>query len=70
MTLTQEDITSPTWKKVKEYAQTELAQHRTNLETDASPEKTAKLRGSIRTLNLLLALEQPPAPADDDTDDE
>lgn len=69
MTLTQEELNSPTWKKVREYAQEELAQHRTNLEADATPEKTAKLRGSIKSLIRLLALGESPARVDDSADE-
>jgi len=69
MNLTPEEINSPTWKKVREYAQARLAQHRINLETDAPPEKTAKLRGEIRELTLLLALETPAQVADDAGDE-
>lgn len=60
--LTQEDINSPAWRKVKAYAEAELVVLRKNLEADATPERTTKLRGQIRANVLLLALGLPPAP--------
>lgn len=67
--MTPEELNSPAWKKVRDWAQQELAQCRVNLEGDAAPEKTWKLRGSIRSLIRLLALGEPPAQAEDSADD-
>ena len=67
--LTNEDLTSQAWKKVRDYAEAELVLHRKNLESDASPEKTAKLRGQIRSLVLLLALGLPPTLAIEEEDE-
>ncbi|MFA6204383.1 MAG: hypothetical protein WC710_14490 [Gallionella sp.] len=65
--LTLEDLHSPTWRKVKEWAESELAQLRINLEADQEPERTAKLRGQIKSCKHLLNLESPqPLVADDD----
>jgi hypothetical protein len=58
--LTLEDFRSPTWRKVKAYCEAELKQHRINLEADQTPERTAILRGSIRSHVKILALENPP----------
>lgn len=60
--LNQDDLQSPTWRKVKARIEAELVVLRKNLEADATPEKTAKLRGQIRANVLLLALELPLAP--------
>ena len=60
--LTHEEINSPAWKKVKAWAEQELALLRVNLEADQTPDRTQKLRGQIRSHVLLLALESP-APA-------
>lgn len=65
----QDDMRSPCWRKIKEHCEAELSQLRINLEADQTPERTAKLRGQIRTHVLLLALESPaPAIVDDDAE--
>lgn len=64
--LTQDDIRSPAWRKVKAWADGELAILRKNLESDLAPEKTAKVRGQIRSLVLLSALEVTQAPIDEE----
>jgi hypothetical protein len=67
--LTHEEINSSAWKKIKAWAEQELAQLRVSLEADQTPERTSKLRGQIRSLVLLLALESPaPAIVDDDAE--
>lgn len=67
--LTHEEIHSPAWKKVKAWSEQELALLRVNLEADQTPERTAKLRGQIRSLVLLSALELPaPVIVDDDAE--
>lgn len=59
MSLTVEDIRTPAWRKIKAWADAELLMLRADLEKDLLPEKTAKIRGQIRSLNLLLALAAP-----------
>ena len=67
--LTHEEINSPAWQKIKAWSEHELAQLRSTLESDQTPERTIKLRGQIRTHVLLLALESPaPAIVDDDAE--
>lgn len=70
MLLTNEETSSTTWKKVREYVQEELDQLRINLEADATHERTQALRGSIRTLNKLILLGLPPARSAEEVDDE
>lgn len=64
-----DDLRSPTWRKVKAWAEFELVILRKTIESDVSPEKTQKLRGQIRSLVLLLALEVSPALALEEIDD-
>lgn len=54
--LTADDRQSPTWKKIREYCDDEIAQHRINLEGDQAPDKTATIRGQIRSLKKLLSI--------------
>lgn len=61
--LTLEDTRSPTWRKVREYSEAQLRTLRAELESDVTPERTAKLRGRIQSHVFLLALGNPPAPA-------
>ena len=68
--LLQDDIRSATWRKVKAWADGELVVLRKQLESDADPYTTAKLRGRIRSLALLLALDKPPAPALEEEDED
>jgi len=68
--LTHEEMQSTTWKKVREYVQEELEQHRVNLEADVDMTRTQALRGSIRTLNKLILLGSPPAKSAEEVDDE
>lgn len=63
---TAEDINSQTWRKVKATIEGALAQHRINLEGDASPDNTLKHRGAIQALKQVLALETPALPIEDD----
>lgn len=60
--LTVEDQRSPAWRKIKAYVQAELEIARRSLERDITPEQTAKLRGQIRSMNALLALDESQAP--------
>lgn len=55
---TVEDINSQTWRKVKEYCAEEIERLRIHLEADADQDRTASLRGSIKTLKLVLRLEE------------
>ena len=64
--LNLEDLRSPTWRKVKTWAESELAQLRVNLEADQEPERTAKLRGQINSYKLLLNLEVQLDPVSED----
>lgn len=67
--LTHEEVNSPAWKKVKAWTEQKLTQLRVDLESDQTPERTSKLRGQIRSLVLLSALETPaPASVDDDAE--
>ena len=69
MIFTQDDRNSPTWKKLKAHIESELVGLRVNLEADQTPERTQKLRGQIRSFVTLLALENIPAPANEEDDD-
>jgi len=62
MKLTAEERNSSTWLKVKEYCEERLSSLRTRLETDLDEVKTAKARGGIAELKVLLAADkdQPP----------
>lgn len=68
--LSIEDVRGPTWRKVREYAEDQLRGLRTNLESDLTPERTAKVRGQIRSFNLLLALENTQAPIAEEEEDD
>jgi hypothetical protein len=65
-TLNLEDLRSPTWRKVKAWAEAELAQLIVNLEADQTPERTAKLRGQIKSHRTLINLEVQPSPVPED----
>lgn len=56
LSLNADDRQSPVWKKIREYCDDEIAQHRVNLESDQEPGKTAIIRGQIRSLKKLLAI--------------
>lgn len=50
---------SPQWQKVRKYAEERLELLRRRNDSDMDERKTARLRGSIRELKNLLALDQP-----------
>lgn len=64
--LNLEDLSSPTWRKIKAWSEAELMQLRINLEADQSPEQTAKLRGRIKSHLSLINLEVQPHPVSED----
>lgn len=53
------DPHSPTWGRVREFAQARITSGLKQLETDIDEIKTAKLRGEIRSMRDLLALGSP-----------
>ena len=58
------------WRQVKEFYTARLDALRKENDGDSTPEKTAKLRGRIAEVKMLLALDQSQAPAigvDEDT---
>lgn len=60
MKLEQHEIHSSTWVKLKEYLTERIdAQRKKNDSTDLTDLETAALRGGLRELKLLLALDQP-----------
>lgn len=65
-TLNLDDLRSPTWRKIKEWSESELTQLRINLEADQTPERSAKLRGQIKSLRALINLEVEPSPVPED----
>ena len=63
MTFTDDDRQSPTWKRLRAHIETQIAALREKNDSESlTPEKTAALRGEIKALKKLLALENP-APA-------
>jgi hypothetical protein len=54
-----EDFDTLTWRKVKEYCDVRIATLHAQLEGDLPPEATAKVRGRIMELKLILTLDQP-----------
>jgi len=60
MSLTQhEDFNTLTWRKLKEYCNARIETLHVQLEGDLTPEATAKVRGRILELHLILAKDQP-----------
>lgn len=62
--LTADDLRTPTWQRARMQLEARLAAVRVQLEKDADPVTTAKLRGRIGEIKELLAL-QAPAQASD-----
>ncbi len=62
--LTADDMRTPTWQRARQQLEARLASKRVELEKDADPVTTAKLRGRIAEIKELLAL-QAPAQASD-----
>lgn len=54
--LTAEDKRSPAWLKVAKYCDEQLLSLRAELEGDATPDRTATLRGRIKSLKSILSL--------------
>ena len=60
MSLTpHEDFNTLTWRRLKEYCNARIEALHLQLECDLTPEATAKLRGRIMELKLILTLDQP-----------
>jgi len=57
--LSQEDLASPVWQKLRVYLQARIDSHRRKNDNDLSPEATAKLRGRLAEAQLILKLENP-----------
>lgn len=57
--LNQEDFNALTWRKLKEYCGARIELLHAQLEGDLTPEATAKARGRILELKLILTLDQP-----------
>lgn len=68
--LTHEDRQSVVWRKIRAHCEVKLRSLRAELECDVTPERTANLRGQIRSHIILLALGDAPAPALEAEDDE
>lgn len=54
--LTQEDFKSPTWQRVSDHLETNLAMARQQNDKNLNAEETANLRGRISALKELLNL--------------
>lgn len=67
MSFTPADFESATWQRLKWHLQARLESHRQANDADKDLETTAKLRGRIAELKVLLALDEPaPAPVPDE----
>lgn len=55
------DLRSETWTRLRVILLERIEQHRTELEAESPDERTATLRGRLRALRDLLALEKAPA---------
>lgn len=62
MILTEQEILSPLWGKLKEHHQARLESLRLQNDTDKTMEATAKLRGRIMEIKKFLAIENPQSP--------
>lgn len=60
--LTDGERHSEGWRAVKKYAEQRINQLHLTIEGDANEAETAKLRGRIKELRMLLALEKNPPP--------
>lgn len=72
MQLTNSERLSPLWLRLREYLEAELALLREQNDDDRDPIATARLRGEIARIKILLALdsepsEQPPITLDVNT---
>ncbi|MES2183028.1 MAG: hypothetical protein V4505_00650 [Pseudomonadota bacterium] len=59
MKLSPEDIATPVWQRVRAHVEAQLVLHRRALEGDRAEVDTARLRGQIKALRQVLALERP-----------
>ncbi len=57
--LTKDDITSPTWLRLRAHYEAELAKLRVKNDAEHDPDQTARLRGRIAEIKNLLTLDQP-----------
>lgn len=58
--LTESDRNSDTWKRIREHYEGQLQKARNQNDNDQDPVQTARLRGRIAEIKLLLALDKPP----------
>lgn len=65
--LTKFDLSQPTWIKVKNYLEAELLKLRVRNDEDMNEVETALLRGEIKRIKMLLALEKEPVEIEDDS---
>jgi hypothetical protein len=70
MSLKPEQIHSPGWHAVKEYAAKRLVELRSRLEGDLKKKETTSVRASIKELKRLLDLETPDTPQQEIDQDE
>lgn len=61
--LSREDLNSQAWRKLKAHLEDTLRSLRQKNDSDQTPEATARIRGEIRCIKNLLALDEIPAPA-------
>lgn len=59
LALSFEDKQSPTWRKIKAHLEERLQLSREKNDNEQPEDKTALLRGEIRALKELLALDKP-----------
>ena len=70
MTLTDYERQGETWQKIKAHLEQKLAGLRERNDADLDPIETARLRGEIRAVKLMLLLgEAPPAMEADSTNE-
>lgn len=62
MKLSPHEIDGSAWKKTAAYIEDKLRTYRTALERDKTELETAKLRGQIQALKLVLKLAEPEQP--------
>lgn len=64
MKLTEQEKQSPLWVKIKSYLEERIQGHRTANDGVLSELETARLRGRIAELKVIIAAEQSPASLD------
>lgn len=67
--LLESDLTAPTWLRIKDHYEARLDELRVKNDTALSPEQTARLRGRIAEVKLLLALADPEPPPSEAADE-